>query len=182
MSNEIRSDVKTLKLQSFQNSIVGWNRSRRMKFIRTMLVGLTVCFVASCSSFLDKHVVWEYEKPEHFPVLRSIGYAPISAQPGENEQIKNIMAMRASKLDAYRELAEQVYGHQVQGQTSMKNLISSDDKTRSRVEGVIRGAKVIKAYAVGDTYATELELDMSLVYNLYRIETRPRKIKKVEYY
>lgn len=114
--------------------------------------------------------------------MRSIGYAPISAQPGENEQIKNIMAMRASKLDAYRELAEQVYGHQVQGQTSMKNLISSDDKTRSRVEGVIRGAKVIKAYAVGDTYATELELDMSLVYDLYRIETRPRKIKKVEYY
>ena len=90
--------------------------------------------------------------------------------------------MRASKLDAYRELAEQVYGHQVQGRSEMKNLITSDDKLRSKVEGVIRGARVVKTYPVGDTYATELELDMKLVYDLYRINTRPRKIKKVEYY
>lgn len=153
-----------------------------MNIVKVILFLFTALSTVSCSSFLDKHVVWEYEKPEQFPVLRSIGYAPISAQTGDSPQIKNIMAMRASKLDAYRELAEQVYGHQIQGQSNMKNLVSSDDKMRSRVEGVIRGAKVIKSYPVGDTYATELELDMSLVYDLYRIETRPRKIKTVEYY
>ena len=138
--------------------------------------------VSGCSSVLDKHVVWEYEEPESFPVLRAIGYAPISSQPGDNSQIQNIMAMRASKLDAYRELAEQVYGHQLQGQSNVNNMVTKDDKLRTKVEGVIRGAKVIKSYAVGDTYATELELDMKLVYDLYRIDTRPRKIKKVEYY
>lgn len=153
-----------------------------MRCVKLIIILSSTLLMAACSSLLDKHVVWEYEKPDSFPTLRSIGYAPISAQPGETAQIKNVMAMRASKLDAYRELAEQVYGYQIQGQSSMKNLVANDDKTRSRVEGVIRGAKVIKSYAVGDTYATELELDMELVYDLYLIETRPRKIKKVEYY
>jgi len=151
----------------------------------TLLKALTLfslVFLSACSSFLDKHVVWEYEEPEHYPVIRAIGYAPISSQPGDNSQIQNIMAMRASKLDAYRELAEQVYGHQLQGQSNVNNMVTKDDKLRTKVEGVIRGAKVIKSYAVGDTYATELELDMKLVYDLYRIDTRPRKIKKVEYY
>jgi len=148
---------------------------------KLLLIGMSL-FLTACSSFLDKHVVWEYEKPDSYPVLRAVGYAPVSAQPGDDPQIKNIMAMRASKLDAYRELAEQVYGHQVQGRSEMKNLITADDKLRSKVEGVIRGARVVKTYPVGDTYATELELDMKLVYDLYRINTRPRKIKKVEYY
>lgn len=158
------------------------NKGENMHWFKLFLVSFFAIMSVACSSFLDKHVVWEYEKPEHFPTLRSIGYAPISSQPGDNDQIRNVMAMRASKLDAYRELAEQVYGYQIQGQSSMKNLVTDDDKTRSRVEGVIRGAKVIKSYAIGDTYATELELDMELVYDLYRIETRPRNIKKVEYY
>lgn len=149
--------------------------------LKITLLMLTLTLTA-CSSFLDKHVVWEYEEPEHYPIIRAVGYAPISAQPGESSQIQNIMAMRASKLDAYRELAEQVYGHQLQGQSNVNNLVTRDDKLRTKVEGVIRGARVIKTYAVGDTYATELELDMKLVYDLYRIETRPRKIKKVEYY
>lgn len=147
---------------------------------------LALIFVAlvmsGCSSLLEKHVIWEYEKPEQFPVLKAIGYAPISSQRGNDEPIRQIMAMRASKLDAYRELAEQVYGYQIKGKSEVNNLIAGDDQMRARVEGVIRGARVIKSYPVGDTYATELELDMKLVYDLYRINTRPRKIKKVEYY
>jgi outer membrane protein FlgP len=151
--------------------------------LKKMFVLLScLVFVSGCSSFLDKHVIWEYEKPEQFPVLRAVGYAPISAQSGNDPQIRQIMAMRASKLDAYRELAEQVYGYQVKGQSEVQNLVASDDRMRAKVEGVIRGARIVKTYAVGDTYATELELDMKLVFDLYQINTRPRKIKKVEYY
>ena len=153
-----------------------------MRLIKQLVLLTCLMLLSACSSFLDKHVVWEYEQPDNYPVLRAVGYAPISAQPGDDPQIKNIMAMRASKLDAYRELAEQVYGHQVQGKSEIQNLVASNDKLRSKVEGVIRGARVVKTYAVGDTYATELELDMKLVYDLYRINSRPRKIKKVEYY
>lgn len=150
--------------------------------IKVLVMLFVVMLVSGCSSLLDKHVIWEYEKPEQFPILRAVGYAPISAQTSQNAEIKQIMAMRASKLDAYRELAEQVYGYQIKGQSNVKNLVASDDKMKARVEGVIRGARIVKTYPVGDTYATELELDMRLVYDLYMINSRPRKIKKVEYY
>lgn len=152
-----------------------------MKF-KSGFVFLFALLISGCTSLLDKHVIWEYEKPEQFPIIRAIGYAPISAQTSANSEIKQIMAMRASKLDAYRELAEQVYGYQIKGQSNVQNLVASDDKMKARVEGVIRGARVVKSYPVGDTYATELELDMRLVYDLYMINSRPRKIKKVEYY
>lgn len=141
-----------------------------------------VLFLAGCGTLFDKHVVWEYEQPENFPVIKAVGYAPISSQPGDNMDMKNLMAMRASKLDAYRELAEQVYGQQIQSRSEMNNMIASNDKLRSRVDGVIRGARVIKSYPVGDNYATEVELDMKLVFDLYQIEKRPRTIKRVDYY
>jgi hypothetical protein len=54
---------------------------------------------------------------------------------------------------------------------------------KSSVEGVIRGARVTKSYPVGeDTYATELELDMSRVYDIYLSTAKPKKIRKVTYY
>lgn len=155
------------------------------KFKSKILTGLTIIFsifISGCSTLFDKHVEWEYEEPDSYPVIRAVGYAPITAQPGNNIEIKNLMAMRASKLDAYRELTEQVYGQQIKGQTQMKNLVASDDKLRSKVSGVIRGAKVVKVYPVGDTYATELELDMKLVHDLYKINNRSRTIKRVNYY
>lgn len=148
---------------------------------RTVLVFITLS-LSGCSVFLDKHVVWEYEEPTSFPIIRAVGYAPINAQPGDSSEIKSIMAMRASKLDAYRELAEQVYGHQIKGKSDVSNMIATDDKLRTKVQGVIRGARIVKSYPVGDTYATEVELDMKLVYQLYQINSRSRTIKKVNYY
>ena len=147
-----------------------------------LLILAFVFTAAGCTSLLDKQVVWEYEEPESFPVLRAIGYAPIDSQPGQSKEIRNIMAMKASKLEAYRELAEQVYGRQVKGSSNVTNMIATDDKLRAKVQGVIRGAKIVKSYPVGNTYATELELDMKRVHELYKINTRSRSIKKVNYY
>ena len=90
--------------------------------------------------------------------------------------------MKASKLEAYRELAEQVYGQKVDAQTSVQGMVASNDSLKVRVQGVVRGAKVVKSYAVGDTYATEVELDMKLVHDLYVGQTRPRSVKKVTYF
>ena len=93
------------------------------------------------------------------------------------------MAIKASKLDAYRELAEQVYGQKVDGEQELANMILTNNQLKSSVEGVIRGARVVKTYPVGeDTYATELELDMSRVYDIYLSTAKPRKIRKVTYY
>lgn len=150
--------------------------------LTTGLICAAAILLSGCSSMLDKHVVWQYEEPSSFPVLRAIGYAPINSQPGQSPEIKNIMAMKASKLEAYRELAEQVYGRQVKGSSNFSNMIATDDKLRAKVQGVIRGAKIIKSYPVGNTYATELELDMKRVHDLYKIKSRSRDVKKVNYY
>ncbi|NCP65408.1 MAG: flagellar biosynthesis protein FlgP [Paraglaciecola sp.] len=146
----------------------------------TLLITLAC---AACSSLFTKQVEWEVVEPQQYPILSAIGYAPISAQNGNTESAKMLMALKASKLDAYRELAEQVYGQKVDGEQSLQSLVLEDQSFSSSVQGVIRGAKVVKSYAVGDdTYVTELELDFSLVHDIYLSTAKPKRVKKVHYY
>lgn len=150
--------------------------------MKASFVALTLC-LTGCDSLLTKHVEWETVEPETYPVLNAVGYAPINAQLGLDASTKRLNAVKASKLDAYRELAEQVYGQKVDGNQELANLVLTNNSLKSSVEGVIRGAKVIKTYPVGDdTYATELELDMGKVHAIYLSTAKPKKIRKVTYY
>lgn len=154
----------------------------RKTLLRVGFLALTLSLTA-CDSLLTKHVEWETIEPESYPVLNAVGYAPITAQIGLDPSSKRLMAIKASKLDAYRELAEQVYGQKVDGQQALANLVLTDNQLKTSVEGVIRGARVIKTYPVGDdTYATELELDMGKVHDIYLSMAKPKKIRKVTYY
>ncbi len=45
--------------------------------------------------------------------LTATGYAVISVQNSKNPAQQRLMAIRASKLDAFRSLTEQVYGQQL---------------------------------------------------------------------
>ncbi len=139
-------------------------------------------FLTSCSNIYDKHVQWQPVKPESFPVLTAIGYAPISLQKSEHKTQRMLMAINASKIAAYAELAEQVYGQQINENTTVANLLIEDQKMSASVRGIIRGAKVVKSYPVGDTYTTELRLDFKDVYNLYLATSSQKEIKKVQYY
>lgn len=144
---------------------------------------VAVCFsLAGCSSIFDKHVEYNYIEPDSYPVLKAVGYAPISAQQGENDSERALMAIKASKLEAYRELAEQVYGQKITAATTVQASIAQNDQLQSQVQGVIKGAQIVKTYAVGDTYATELQLNMKRVHDLYIGEIKPREVKKVTYY
>lgn len=148
---------------------------------------IAICMFASlglvgCSSIFDKHVEYKYIEPDNYPILKAVGYAPISAQQGENQTQRSLMAIKASKLEAYRELAEQVYGQKITAGTTVQGSIAQNDRLQSQVQGIIKGAQVIKSYAVGDTYATELQLDMKRVHDLYIGEIKPREVKKVTYY
>ncbi len=158
------------------------NRLKHSKLLlRSSIFGLAIS-LSGCG-IIDKHVEWETVEPETYPVLKAVGYAPISSQNGESDSMKLIMAMKASKLDAYRELTEQVYGQKIEGSQSVSGLVVDSETLRASVEGVIRGAEVIKTYAVGDdTYVTELSLDMQQVYDIYLSTAKPRRVKDVKYY
>lgn len=158
------------------------NISYIAKMSKILLMSVVTLVLSGCSSIVDKHVEWETVEPEVFPIIKAVGYAPISLQKGQTDSQKMILAIRSSKLDAYRELAEQVYGHNIQGATSVQGMIASNDNLKAKVNGLIRGAKVIKNYALGDIYTTELELDMKVVYSLYKVQNRQRRLKTVRYY
>jgi hypothetical protein len=149
----------------------------------TVLAALVTLLLSGCTSLFNKHVEWETIEPETFPIISAVGYAPISAQKGHDKASKMLMALKASKLDAYRELTQQVYGQKVDGEQTLSNLILQNTQLGSSVQGVIRGARVIKSYPVGDdTYATELELDFKVVNDIYLSTAKPRRVKKVHYY
>jgi len=67
---------------------------------------------------------------------------------------------KSSKIDAYRELAEQVYGMRVSGRAHLEDQRLGVENTSGAVDGVIRGAEVVRSYPVGDSYVTELRLDI----------------------
>jgi outer membrane protein FlgP len=150
-----------------------------------ILIGLSVVgslLLGGCAPFYNRHVEYADVKPESFPLLRAVGYAPINAQLGNDQQRKMLQAMKASKLDAYRELTEMVYGQKIDATTQLHDMVLADESLSASVKGVISGARVVKTYALDDVYVTELELDFEQVYYLYQ-NTRPRQtIKSVRYY
>jgi hypothetical protein len=77
------------------------------------------------------------------------------------------MAIRASKLDAYRNLTEQVYGQQLDASSTVADMVFTNDTFRTKVEGVIYGARLVSITPVGeDTYETTLSLDRDVVQDL----------------
>lgn len=144
------------------------------------LVGAVL--LTGCSSMYNRHVEYTNIKPESFPLLRAVGYAPISAQLSNDKQQKMLQAMKASKLDAYKELTEMVYGQKIDANKQLQDMVLMNERLSASVKGVINGARVVKTYAVDDVYVTELELDFEQVYYLYQNTQPQQTIKSVRYY
>lgn len=99
--------------------------------------------------------------------LVATGYAVISVQKHSNPAQQRLLAIRASKLDAYRALTEQVYGQYLDATTTVADMTVMSDTFRAKVEGVIYGAVLVSISPVGDdTYETSLSLDSAVVNDL----------------
>ena len=99
--------------------------------------------------------------------LVATGYAVISVQNARLPAQQRLLAIRASKLDAYRALTEQVYGQQLDASTTVADMTVMSDTFRARVEGVIYGAVLVSITPVGDdTYETTMSLDRNVVSDL----------------
>lgn len=150
--------------------------------MRAAVVLLSVSLFSGCSMFYDREVQWETVPPKTFPVLKAVGYAPLAEQKADSAEQRMLMAMKASKLEAYKELAEQVYGQKVDYKVTMQQAVVGNDKLKGSIQGVIKGARVVKTYPVGEFYATEMELDFKQVYEIYQNSAPVRRIKSVKYY
>ena len=101
--------------------------------------------------------------------ISATGYAVISIQHHTIPAQQRLLAIRASKLDAYRGLSEQVFGQYLDATTTVADMVIKSDVFRTKVEGIIYGAKVVSINPVGDdTYETTMSLDGSIVEDLRR--------------
>lgn len=99
--------------------------------------------------------------------ITATGYAVVAVQNHKNQAQQRLMAIRASKLDAYRNLTEQVYGQQLDASSTVADMVVTNDTFRTKVEGVIYGARLVSITPVGeDTYETTLSLDKDVVQDL----------------
>ena len=97
-------------------------------------------------------------KPELMKIS-GIGYGAESTFGAYTSGQRRLMAIRASKLDAYRALAEQLYGIKIDSNTSISTLTAKSDSFRARVNAVVRGARIVSVTPMADqNYETVLEV------------------------
>ena len=91
--------------------------------------------------------------------LTAVGFASITAQSGTDPAQRRLQAARAAKLDAYRSLAEQLYGVRFASDSIIIDTRVREDHIRSHVEGVIAGAEIVALEPLGnDTYHATVKL------------------------
>lgn len=144
-----------------------------MKALLALLM-LAVCLVLSAcqSPSLDQQmeedlsVLWEPE------VIRVSGYSALSSSDSDFQS--RLLAMRASRLDAYRTLAEQVYGTLIYSESAVSELGIASDQLRTVVDTAVRGAKVVEVRELqegGYETVVELVMDARFHHCLTRINT-----------
>ena len=98
------------------------------------------------------------QKPELMKIS-GIGYGAESTFGAYTPGQRRLMAIRSSKLDAYRALAEQLYGIKIDSNTSVSTLTAKNDSFRARVNAVVRGARMVSVTPMADNnYETVLEV------------------------
>ncbi|WP_455210988.1 LPP20 family lipoprotein [Kaarinaea lacus] len=74
---------------------------------------------------------------------------------------RRLMTMRASKIDAYRALAEIVGGLHVWGGSAIGDMVIERDRYRVFIDSFVRGAHVVSVDAMEDnTYKTIVEMEV----------------------
>ncbi len=140
-------------------------------------VWLSMLLMATLNSCIVSGIAADRSSPasvmnmlEAADTIRATGYAVINLQTSDLPEQRRLLAIRASRLDAYRSLAEQVYGQFIDSSSTVNDLVLSNDSFRARVQGVIYGAELESITPVGaDTYEVTLSLRRSVVNDLRKL-------------
>ncbi|MFE8070828.1 LPP20 family lipoprotein [Marinobacteraceae bacterium S3BR75-40.1] len=103
-----------------------------------------VLLLSACSGFRSP-------EPENPPpdellepiVVRVSGFGTYADADERSNPRERLKARRASKLDAYRALAERVYGTVIYGSATVNDFVLQHDSFRTFVDSYIRGARVV---------------------------------------
>lgn len=101
--------------------------------------------------------------------LKGMGFAQIAGQPGKTKNEKRLMAIRAARMDALRDLTEQVHGIRINASTTIGQAVVKDDSLTAVVQGTLRGARTVRVTPKGtDSYEVEMALDRETVAYIVR--------------
>lgn len=125
---------------------------------------LVLAALAGCSSMHSPVASTSESAPQQAilpPKVTAIGYGALPTQEGFSLEQRRILAIRASKLDAYRALAETVAGLKITGSSTVSAVTMTNDSFRVYVEAYLRGARVLTVTPLpGGSYETVLELQL----------------------
>jgi len=123
----------------------------------TAIAGITLATLTGCASMSNSQSAASNATVR----ITATGYGATSNFDGYSTGQRRLMAMRASKLDAYRALAEQVYGVRIKGNTTVGALVAQNDGYRVYVDAYLRGARVVSVTPMAEgNYETEVEIEM----------------------
>ena len=105
------------------------------------------------------------------PVVQftGLGLSQVSKQPGASTNEKRLMAIRAARMEALRDLTEQIHGIRINAETVLRDQVVRSDSVRGLVEGEIRGARTLRITPKGsDSFEVVLALDPDTVAYILR--------------
>lgn len=110
--------------------------------------------------------------PHPTMVLQAVGFGTVRPDKGLTVNQMKLMAMRASRMDAYRNLTEQVYGIQIAGTTSVGAMVVENDSYKGFINGYMHGAKMTRQEPLGDNYSYETHLELEVSDDFYEQSNR----------
>ncbi|NEX45261.1 LPP20 family lipoprotein [Pseudotabrizicola algicola] len=108
-------------------------------------------------------------EPVASAALTGRGFSQVSGQPGATLNERRLLAMRAARLDALRDLTEQVHGIRISSDSLLSDAVLRNDRLSAHVEGSLRGARTVSIEPKGDDgYSVVMELDPDTVAYILR--------------
>ncbi len=152
---EVEAELEPLRRDLFQI------RRDDMLKMRAGVI-LAVCLVMTVAACSAQQVAPE-PGADWIPVRISAKGAGAPPATAVNQAQARLMAERAAKVDALRNLLEQAYGVTISSSTTVRNFITENDTIRARVDAYIKGARIVDTRYLSDGSA-EVEMEISLDY------------------
>ncbi|MFA6075473.1 MAG: LPP20 family lipoprotein [Negativicutes bacterium] len=108
---------------------------------KSLVILLTLLLVVSSGAFCLADTTVSSTSGLQGDTIQADGYGV--AKPSINPAQASILAQRAAKADAYRNLVEQIQGVQIDATTTVQDAMVTNDTIVTKVNGFVRGAKVV---------------------------------------
>ena len=123
---------------------------RKLKLLGVLLAAILM----SISAQADAAPNWKTNTIQ----VTGMGVAPpMSTSPAH----ASMMARRAAVADAYRQMAEAIYGVQVDAETTVEQMMVTSDVVKTKVSALIKGAQIVsEGELAGGGYSVTMEIPL----------------------